>query len=197
MWLDVGSYVGTDYFINKAKTTETIRFYGVPTINTLENSLVFKGGSYGVYNATNLGNEYTVLVLASYFGTKPENDIIGTGAGTYHMLMMNFDKRTRCHQWGSNGALYQIDSTNAISKLFIGQRYSGTGVLSLIEDGLISKSTNGVTTPIPKTIYIGARFGAYGNGFLDGRIKCFKIFNKALTNAEVYREYQRMIIRYN
>lgn len=196
MCLDAGSYVGTDYFVNRAKPTETIRFYGAPTINKNENSLVFGGSSYGVYTMPAALNEYTILVLASYYSTKSENDIIGTGVGTPNLLMMNYLSRTRVHQWTPAGGLFQIDSDYIPPKMLIGQRFTSTGGLSLLEDGYATKSISIASTTIPKTIYIGARSSTTPNSFFNGRLLAIKIYNKALTDAEVYNESLKMKARY-
>lgn len=200
MWLDTSSYVGTDYFVNKADTSETIRFYGAPTINQNENSLVFSGATYGTYSTgTKLNNEYTILVLASYFGPKTENDIIGTnGLITGDFLLMNFGGYTRGHQWGPSSTLYRVDSTETPPRLFLGQMFSPSGVLSLVENGIVTRATNGIGVSVAgKMVVIASRTQFYGVGRLDARIKAIKMYNKALTDQELSYEYQRMIARYN
>lgn len=199
-WLDTSSYVGTTSFVNKAKPTESIVFNAIPLIDAGENSFVFTSSQYGTYSpGTNLVNEYTILALVPYINpVKAENDILGSVPSTYNFLMSSYSGRIGNVQWDGNATALVLDSNNPVPYAFAGQRLTSTGVFSSIEDGKIMKTRTGVPVVLSnKVIRIGARFPGYANGFFDGRIKCVKIFNRALTDAEVYTEYQRMIIRYN
>jgi hypothetical protein len=210
MWLDFGqpsSYSGSGATVTDISPTPTanVTLTGSPTFSSIDGggSEAFNGTTqYGTGAGTPLGlSAYTKsfwFKLTSYTGG---NNVVSSSAGGHFSYFSGGNKLQNGHTFWSNFAAFTSVATFNLNTWYhVCVTFNTATGMALYINGVldstyVSTTTNPTNTPVTGTGQVDiANYGA-GN-FLTGSIGQVMVYNRALTDTEIARNYAATKSRY-
>jgi len=201
--VDAASYTSGSTWTALVGNNQTIFGSGTTTTPTPggQNAIVFNGSGYGLdttgYSSASITN-FTMEVWF-YAAASVSANMVGNmgqaSQGGYNIAAMSITGNIMYTGFWQ-GSLYQLNcgSYSANTWTCLCYTYSGTTVTGYVNGIQVNAGTS--TRQVPGTDYFGVGSAANPYGNFTGRIGAYKLYNRALTAAEVRQNYNALAPRF-